>query len=192
MSDAVSLADVERLCWRLSGWRVEQRDVDALLAAVESYARSAGAMARETCEVPREPGAQAGGPQGAVSEPEPVHERPAEPSVMPEPSQTVNGPQTGVQSRAIAETLSLDEGAYVLTVTRVAKPVPPVRTPSRPDPSPGTRTCRKCGITYPLEKFSRDKTSKGGRKTACTLCENIRRRDARRIKRAAERAAKGA
>lgn len=164
MSESVSLADVERLCWRLSGWQVEQRDVDALLAVVQAYARGAGH------------GALSLGLEGGAGAAEPPQEALGEPAATGEPSTAPRQPQTGTDGPGI-------EGAYVLTVTRVDRPQPGRRT----DTAGGKRTCRKCKKRAPLEEFNKDAHSPGGRKTACKSCENERKRTARRIQRAAER-----
>jgi hypothetical protein len=179
MSEITSPEDIERLAWRLSGWRVEQRALDALLGAVQEYAQGCVDSGRVAVWSPVGPPPPEEPSQGAVGGPGQV-------PAGEETPEGAGGLQTGAQGVDL-------EGAYVLTVTKVAKPAfTPVRTASRQDPSETTRTCRKCGQTYRLEKFSRDKTSKGGRKTACTPCENIRRRDERRKRRAAEREAREA
>lgn len=173
MSEVATRADVERLCWMLSGWRVEQRDVDRLLEAVDAYA--SGAV------LPQSAQEADGGTESASEASEPV-------PVTVEPSTALNVPQTAVQDAGGIE------GAYVLTVTRVQRPEPgkrPLPTP-RADLTEPERTCRKCGVTYPIENFNRDCHSRGGRKTACKPCENTRRRDARRTERAADRAARAA
>ncbi len=146
---------------------MEQRAVDTLLDAVRAYA------AGEPEAAPDAPQDGAGGPEGVTA---------ADGGAL---AQILA--QGGIQGPDI-------EGAYVLTVTRVLNAGRPRRTrrPSAPaDECEETeRTCRKCGLTYAITKFSRDRTSPGGRKTACTPCENLRRRDQRRVQRAAERALK--
>lgn len=39
----MGLETIERMCWRLSGWQVDQRSVDALLGAIEDYVTGRGA-----------------------------------------------------------------------------------------------------------------------------------------------------
>jgi hypothetical protein len=47
--DQVSLDDIERVCWRLSGWQVDQRDVNILKVMARRYAACAsGGTAAET------------------------------------------------------------------------------------------------------------------------------------------------
>lgn len=186
MSEITTLADVERMCWRLSGWQVEQRSVDTLLAIVDAYARGVVLPAEDRR-----------GLEGGAGEAEP----PAE--TLPPPDVAVEIPEPAAELQTDAQSRDL-EGAYVVTVTRIERPDPePEDEPEATGQGDGSdldaylappeervRTCRKCGLTFALAKFSRDKSSRGGRKTACTPCENIRRRDERRAKRAAEHAAR--
>lgn len=173
MNECMTLERIERLCWTLSGWQVEQRSVDTLLSAVQEYASAAGRTVGQ------------GGATGAP-------ESPARASVTDESLLAKFVAQGGVQSPDL-------EGTYVLTVSRVVSPGRPrrdrsqgsapldVNTSAESGESEETeRTCRLCGHTYRIEKFSRDKSSPGGRKTACTPCENIRRRDQRRARKARE------
>lgn len=166
MSGITTLADVERLCWHLSGWQVDQRDVDALLAAVRAYADGAGH------------GAPSSGLEGGAGAAQPSQEASGGGDASGEPSNPSREAQTAAQGEGL-------EGAYVLTVTRVDRPQPGRRT----DTAGGKRTCRKCGKRAPLENFNKDAHSPGGRKTACKTCENERKRNARRIQRAASRLA---
>lgn len=41
-----------------------------------------------------------------------------------------------------------------------------------------TKTCPKCGVEKPLEKFHKRKPSKDGRHRVCSLCRNAMRREA--------------
>jgi hypothetical protein len=94
MSEITTRSDVERLCWHLSGWSVEQRSVNRLMAAIDAYA--AGVPLAD-----------------AVAEPDGGVQAPAEPSAMLETPAAVIGPQNGAQGI---------EGAYMLTLTRVDTP----------------------------------------------------------------------
>lgn len=173
----MTLGDIERLCWSLSGWQVEQRSVDTLLSAVRAYTAEAGR----------------GGQDGVTGAPG----SPARATVTDESVLADFVAQGGVQGPDL-------EGTYVLTVSRVVSPGRPRRIKVQRNPpldvntsgdmgvsGETERTCRLCGHTYRIEKFSRDKSSPGGRKTACTPCENIRRRDQRRARRQRETEAGG-
>lgn len=175
MSETVTLADVERLCWSLSGWKVEQRDVDRLLAAVTAYAGY--------------------GPDEAVmdapaQEPEEAAERPAEPLVADQAPQgtpdTLSGAQGGVQRLHVTGTLTL-----VCTGAHPPAALPPRAPSGRFIPLPragevtGYRVCGKCHQSRPVEDFSRDAKGNGGRRYACRDCENTRKRESRRAKRQA-------
>ena len=147
----VSRADVERMCWVLSGWKVEQRAVDELLAAIDAYIRGAG------------------GPQTGV-------QAPCGGCLASGEGEPVSGPQTDAQDRA----------------EPVAEPVKPKAATVRPvyaiNPHERVRTCRKCHVTYEIAMFSRDRSSPGGRKSACTPCENKRKREHKAAQRAARKA----
>lgn len=163
----VSRGDIERLCWRLSGWRVDQASVDRLLLAVDAYVAHAPLPAEARPDVPAQSPPLAA--QEAVT-----------PPAVPEPVQAVAEPPAAVQSI---------EGAYVLTVSRIDRPEPPQKPVPRADREEPMRKCRKCGTVYPIQMYNRDPYGRGGRKTACGPCENKRKRDARRISRAAAKAA---
>lgn len=154
MSEITTLADVERLCWRLSGWQVEQRDVDTLLAAVTAYAghgpdaqpQGAGALAVDggagAAERP------AGATQGA--------------SASLDASEGGSGPQTGIQRLHVTGTLTL------------------ACTGHQAAPLSGQRKlCPKCGNRKPIEAFSPDTKGINGRRYACRDCENKRKREGR-------------
>lgn len=156
MSIGVTLDEIERLCWSLSGWRVEQRDVDALLRAVQTYAGHGADGQAVRASQDRSPL-----------------------SATDEPSGSAIAPQAGVQG------IRLD-GLYRVTLTPAGvQSIRRVSTVHLPDPDERVRTCRKCGDTLPITMFSPDRTSRGGRKTACTPCENTRRRNADRARRQA-------
>lgn len=141
----VSRADIERMCWVLSGWRVEQRAVDELLAAIDAHIQGAG------------------GPQTGV-------QAPCGGCLASCEGEPVDGPQEGTEPAPAPEPVR-------------------VRTVYAADPEERVRTCRKCKITYAIETFSRDRTSPGGRKTACTPCENKRKREHKAAQRAARNTA---
>lgn len=169
MSVSVSLADVEKLCWHLSGWRVEQRDVDALLVAVTAYAAShAGGAPRAGLE---------GGAGDATTPAEPLSAPPVDPET-PEPAP---GPQTDAQRVHVSGSITVVcTGHCGQRRRRRTRPTEAVR-----DTAPeGYRICRICGEMRELEEFRRDASSPGGRRTGCRDCENARKR----MLRAAERA----
>lgn len=183
----VSLGDVEQLCWRLSGWQVEQRDVDALLSAVTAYGEGAsglrpglgGGTGEDTpCETP-------------VSAPEPPAQAAEAVPACVESPQAVAGAQPGVQRIELHVRVS---GSLTLHAADAARPV---RSPgalrestgrfaARPrtplDQATGTRRCSKCTKTRPLDMFSRDAKGSGGYRYACRDCENKRKREAKQAK----------
>lgn len=158
--------DIERLCWRLSGWQVDQAAVDRLLLAVDAYVAGAPVPA----EIPAQESA-------------PASQEPVTAPVAQEPARLVVEPDAAVQGF---------EGAYVLTVSRIDRPEPQGRPLPRADTEEPMRKCRKCGTVYPIQMYNRDPYGRGGRKTACGPCENKRKREARRLSRAAARTAKAA
>lgn len=184
MSDVVSPADVERLVWRLSGWQVDQRSLDVLLTSVQQYARWCAETGSVAEWVPAGPPPEDAAPEQAPQE---AAQGGVEPSGQDAGAQEAPTPVAGAQTGAQDGAGMLAEGAYVLTVTRIARPERAADVP-RADGVESVRTCRKCGVSYPITSFHRDKTSRGGRKTACIPCENMRRRDERRVQRAREAA----
>lgn len=46
-------------------------------------------------------------------------------------------------------------------------------------PEPAVKTCTRCGQTLPLERFSRDKTKRLGRRSHCKPCEAARKAERR-------------
>lgn len=167
MSESVSLADVEQLCWRLSGWKVEQRDVDRLLTAVRGYAGTENGGAPAVCS-----GGCAGAPERAVESPEP-------------PPAPVESPTAPTEALAAVQHVHVT-GTLTLAWPPGWPPAPqapalrtPQRRPERPVVMDGTKHCHKCERTLPVERFARDKKGHGGRRARCRDCESQRKRDAR-------------
>lgn len=165
MSDVVTLAEIERLCWHLSGWSVDQRSVDELLAAIRLYAHSvvplAEAVATASDPVPQEPVCAP-----ASTEPDPEH---------PEP-----------EREAHSGTRRADwKGELTVRVVIGGKssrrgPMTPLeRAANDVSDSKKRRTCRKCSTDQPLTEFMRNSRMTGHRKTVCRTCENTRKREAR-------------
>lgn len=160
MSEGTTLGDIERLCWTLSGWQVDQRDVDRLLSAVQAYAAAGAAEVSGSAAVcPQEASAQ--------------------PPVADESVQVVADAHRGAQTILI-------DGACVLTLTPLTR-TPLVVTPPRNRPQttytvPAAdlyeprRTCRTCARTKDIQDFNRDHHSPGGRKSQCRDCEFFARR----------------
>lgn len=198
MSESVSLADIERLCWRLSGWTVEQESVDRLLAAVTAYAGggSAGVVRRDAADDSGWQGARAPlavldeaqaatrSPQGAPGAPE---EPCAGDSVPGDPS----GPEGGVQRLHLTGTLTLVcQGACPPVKPAASKRSKPRarQTPAVDSAVPeATRTCRTCTTVHPITEYPRDSRGLRGRKSVCRECENTRKRESRRAARQRER-----
>jgi hypothetical protein len=177
MSKIGSLADVERLCWSLSGWQVEQRDVDRLLDAVRLYAGSSGAAAPLVVE--------GGGAEKAADGPsEPL----APPVGTPEPPDPTEEAQASVQRLHVTGTITLvcTDTCHRLTRGRAAPAKPrksrPVHDPSVPEE---TRACRLCGDVQSIAAYHVDSHGLRGRKSVCQACENKRKRDARAARREA-------
>lgn len=166
MSETVTLADIERLCWKLSGWTVEQRSVDRLLSAVRTYAGYG------TDAGPHVEGASALAVEGGEGEPETRRGPSADLVLMDDMPQAATGPQTGTQRIELS-------GSVTLLCARPARK----RTwavPAGPVPE-GSRACRTCGAVHPFEHYGRDAHSPQGRRTACRDCENKRKRMARLV-----------
>jgi hypothetical protein len=174
MDHTVTLADIEGLCWRLSGWRVEQRDVDRLLASVRAYAAAPGTepcpCTVRTYLAPTEPVSALTGPARDTPAPFTVAPRlaasqaPAEPARCAEPVKDAEADP------------DLPRGAI-----RAPRPM------RRAGMGPG-RTCRQCKERWALEEYARDIKGVSGRKTVCRACENVRNRERRKEQRARQRA----
>lgn len=165
MSESVTLADVERQCWHLSGWQVEQRDVDQLLVTVQAYAGVEGASASVVWPVEGGEDAQ-DAPVAAL-----------DPEVDAGDAEALPAPQAAVQRVEVVGRLTL------VCECRTAPRKEP-RTPLRPTLDgavPETvRECRTCERTHPISHFSRDSHGRHGRKSVCRDCENLRKRNSRR------------
>jgi hypothetical protein len=173
MSERVVLADIERACWQLSGWRVDQRSVDRLLTLVSDYARAEG-------------GAVAAAPLPGLEAATETAERPAAHTAQGQtgdaPAEPVTGPQEGVQRLHITGTLTL------VVAQPEQRKRPPRARKSADETEETERMCVKCRRTLALKEFGRHTKGRTGWRTSCRECENTRKRDARRAKRAAERA----
>jgi hypothetical protein len=156
----VTLADVERLCWHLSGWSVEQRSLDELLASVEAYAR--GEVTRALALQPGEGQGEARTPRGPS----------AALVIVDEATEALAAPQTATQS--IPPRI---EVTGTLTLVCSCTGTPPA--------SGEVKRCAKCGNRKPVEAFSRDAKGEGGRRYACRDCENRRKRESRLAQRKA-------
>lgn len=173
MSEIVTLDDVERLCWTLSGWQVEQRDVDRLLVSVQAYADAATGSSGAAAPLVVE----GDGAQEATDGPVQPLTPPAGTPEPPEPSQKAQG---AVQRIHLT-------GRLTLICPGVHDAPPCLRehvVPTGPDPE-GTRRCRACGRVQDLAEFSRDSHGREGRRSTCRECNNLRKRDAKRAKRQA-------
>lgn len=163
MDKGVSLDDIERLCWRVTGWKAPQRAVDDLLSAVRAYIEGEGA--------PPLPQALTRAP---VASPEPIAVK-------------ITGTFTGVLSPGhdadTPRTLRLtpQSGPGTKQPRKRTRP----RPPSVIDPDEKRRTCRRCERTYDVLEYARDTHGLRGRKAVCRLCENARKAAALRLKRAA-------
>lgn len=193
MSESVTLADIERLCWRKSGYQLDQRFVDELLVAVTAYAgygagvepHGEGASALPLAEEDAH-----GYAADLVITDETQAVRPAEPPVAPpvtaEPAEAVTAPQAGVQRVELTGTLTLVCTPPCAAPHKPAKGVPAPRVEVPVDTGStvpqGARKCRKCPKVYPLEHYARDPHSPQGRRTACRDCENKRKREARLVR----------
>lgn len=167
-----TLADIERLCWHLSGWQVDQRSVDALLKAVTEYAGYG----------PDEPGQDSGagapwsegGAGGAV--------RPAEslsgPSAADDTPEPANGSQNGVQRVEVTGTLTLVCPGLHMPIS-----VGPVQAPQLvPE---GKRRCTRCGGVQDVDQFFRKSSSGDGRRSVCRTCDAARKRARTALRKAA-------
>jgi hypothetical protein len=156
----VTLADLERLGWHLSGWSVEQRALDEFLAAVEAYAR--GEVTRALALRSEKGPGEAQTPRGPS----------ADLVAVGEATEALAAPQTAAQS--IPPRI---EVTGTLTLVCSCTGTPPV--------SGEVKRCAKCGNRKPVEAFSRDAKGEGGRRYACRDCENRRKRESRLAQRKA-------
>jgi len=178
---------IERLCWRLSGWTVEQRAVDKLLGAVDAYvagmAPQGGALVTEAGESAPE------GAREASADLVPADDTPA----------AEIAPQGGAQRFELV-------GPVTLVLCHGQCSAPAAAPDAVPDPlwqrepHPGRdltgrfvpqpratvtgigKECSKCRLVKPLDDFSRDAKGNGGRRYACRDCENQRKRAARQAR----------
>jgi hypothetical protein len=177
MSETMTRGDLERLCWHLSGWRLDQRSVDRLLAAIDAYASGAGLSA----EVPSLPEPE---PQEAAQAPEGVRGASADHVVIDEIPEAVSGPQEGAQGVVprlhLTGTLTLVCACQSQPDTRKAPATARARpkTLATPD-DPAARVCRTCMDRQPLSEFFRDPHGPQGHKSVCRTCDNLRKRTAR-------------
>jgi hypothetical protein len=197
MSESVApadpgLASIERLCWHLSGWNVEQRDVDRLLAEIQVYAAGAGSSGAAA--------PLASGGEGAEMAPDAPLSAAEAPTGPVEPSGPVEEAQAPVQHVHVTGTLTLvcpgghapaaQPASHKRQAPRTRRRVPAAqrrRQPASPDTHDPTqpedyRTCRQCQESKAIGEFVRDVHGRRGRKTVCRDCENTRKRTARRAK----------
>jgi hypothetical protein len=161
MSETVTLADIERLCWRLSGWTVDQRSVDDLMTAITRC------VGPETDQAPR---AGLGGGEG---EAEPVHERPAEPSAPVDAPEAETAPQTDTQRLHIT-------GEITVVCRHVCE-----RGAVVPRDGETHRDCNGCGKRRPITDFHLKRRGRTTRRRVCRDCEAQRKRDQRAAAKAA-------
>lgn len=157
-----TLADIERLCWHLSGWQVEQRSVDALLKAVAAYAGYG--PAEEAVTAPASPLGLEGGAGEAVS----PAESPVAPPAAAESPEPVNVPQTVTQRIEMTGTLTL-----------VCPGVCGGARAMVSEAEFGVRTCTACGREQPLDQFHRKTKDRPTRRHQCRTCEAARKRGLR-------------
>jgi hypothetical protein len=186
----VTRDDIKKLCWHLSGWTVEQRDVDALLNAIDGYSGGCGASCASRPGLP-----------GGTGEAVPALTAPAETTAGEVDPQHAYAPETAAQPFRFDGTITVrlvcDAHEPLSTQTATEPDAGPVTehepvahaAPVVPDT---TRVCHKrhCEVgtaPQPITEFARN--AKGGeeRKYVCRTCENKRKREWRtqRRKRAA-------
>lgn len=144
--------DVEAALWRWSGWKADQRNVDAVLDVVDGYVQRkvmASGIAATRQPEPKTVETQL---QGAV---ETAAVRPVEPLR-----------HVPVDSLPLATYQDAQGGLWV----RLATLDVVIETTER------TRVCSKCGGVKPISRFNRDRNSRAGRKMQCKDCENAARR----------------
>lgn len=180
-----TLADIERLCWHLSGWQVDQRSVDALLKAVAAYAGYGPGEESQSSDAAAP--TLEGGAGEAVRAPEPL----VAPTPADDISEPVKAPQAAVQRVEVTGTLTLlCPGLH--TPPDPARIPPPRKARIPGDPHESQRRCGKCERTLPVEEFARDAKGRNGLRYACRDCENTRKRESARRVRAAKLAAREA
>lgn len=163
MSAPVTLADIERLCWHLSGWSVQQQDVDRLLAAIEAYVQGIGA----DIPAPDEP-APAVQTDDASEDSTPQVQVPAADAVHWRGELTV---------RLVMPRARAPKGERV-PMTEAERAMGDMRDAGR------RRVCRKCRTEQALTEFVRESRFDDRRKWACRTCERARKRAARAARKA--------
>lgn len=144
--------DVEAALWRWSGWKADQRNVDAVLKVVDGYVQRKVSASGIAATRQPEPKPVETLLQGAV---ETDAARPAEP--------LRRVPLESVPAMSYRDA----EGALWI---RLATLDEITETAER------TRVCSKCHGVKPIARFHRDRNSRGGRKMMCKDCENTARR----------------
>jgi hypothetical protein len=178
MKANVELGDVEQMLWRWTGWKAEQRAVDAVLETVKQYGRS-----------------QAGQVNG-------------DPLAGAQSAADLLLADARDQARKILMSARDEATVIKLTKSNRERPsddlkeAPWVSASLTPYQSPdgtvwlrvghvlGTgagiseerRRCTKCGGTKPITRFSRDAKSRNGYKAQCKDCENVSRRARHAVK----------
>lgn len=163
MSDLVDIGDVERALWSWSGWRADQRGVDAVLEVVRRYGETGAKRAAQDIL------AQA--------------RREAEQIVQSARDEVAA--QKAVQKPATRRVGGLGHAPRYTTPIKVTPRPRAVPQPPREADEPEThRTCSRCRKTKAIDLFNRDRKSHKGRKAQCKWCESERRKERRDQKRA--------
>lgn len=149
----VTLDDIERAAWRLSGWRVEQRSLDELLGLIrQCMGAPTPAEVPELLTAARNEAAQ-------------IVQAAREEAALLSP-----GPPDGLRrmanSSVSTEVYKAPDGALWVRLTEATETA-----------VAGHRKCRTCGRVKPLARFRRETKGKENRRHQCHDCANAAKRE---------------
>jgi hypothetical protein len=166
--------DVEAALWRWSGWKADQRSVDALMTVVDQWVGSIQ---------PSDPGAA----QAAAEILEQARREAAQ--IVQSAHDEAAVVQSPTQESEQSHPRNLKRFAAAIGAVRAykdSKGAVWVRIgPAVEAELDGTRTCTGCQETKPISKFRLDSHGKGGRRSRCSDCDNAYNRERRAKKRQA-------
>lgn len=181
MTEKTGLDDVEATLWRWSGWKADQRSVDAVLEVVERHVRSKVEAARAVGA--RQPSVTLVGAQRAAEDllaqarneaAQIVQSARDEAAALQGPVQkSPERPAEGLKSAPwIAAVLTPYQGSDGTVWLRIGSNLNIATSDGE-----SRRRCTRCEGTKPITRFSRDPKGRNGRRLICKDCENAGRRD---------------
>lgn len=163
MNDKVNRDDIEKMLWRWTEWKANQRAVDAVMGIIDQYTEAKVSASRTAGNRTGWPGQQ-DAERAAVELLE---------QARTEAAQILQSARDQAAVRPVEP---------VMGVCRYREPEPAseapkaVRRPAAADPDETTRTCTRCKVEQDIEQFHKDVKSRGGRKARCVSCESLVRK----------------